>query len=283
MYESMVIQAIRAMGVETYYIPRSIVQRNDILNEAQESNFDESYMCEMYVQSIDGFEGEGNILSSFGLEIKNQVKLVVSRRRFQQLVGRHQEVSEGIRPNEGDLIYFPAVEGLFEIQFVEGNSPFHQLQNIPTYTLTCELFQYTDEDLDTGIEEIDSFERSSAYRTRVDLGTASTDWVLGEAVSQDLGNGTIVEGEIAEIISDTELDLIHIVDSNLSGETFQVTSGSILNIVGEQSGVSVPIIETNDFVTMDKDPKDQSNEFELIGNNFLDLNLENPFGMPNNL
>ena len=158
LYEDIIIESLRIYGHEAYYIPRTIVNEDYVFNEDALSKFGEAYMIEMYVDSVDGYEGDGNLLSKFGLEVRNQISFVLSRKLWNNLIGKFgNEPNELIRPNEGDLIYLPLVKGLFEIRYVDGDTPFYQLQNMPTYKLTCELFEYGNEAIDTGVEEIDSF------------------------------------------------------------------------------------------------------------------------------
>ena len=163
LYEDIIIESLRIYGHECYYIPRTIVNENSVFNEEELSKFGEAYMIEMYVDSVDGYEGDGNLLSKFGLEVRNQISFVLSRKRWDNLIGKFGNApNELIRPNEGDLIYLPLVKGLFEIRYVDGDTPFYQLQNMPTYKLTCELFEYSNEAIDTGVEEIDSIETNFA-------------------------------------------------------------------------------------------------------------------------
>ena len=183
LYEDITIEALRIYGHDVYYIPRTIVDTNAIFNEDALSKFGESFQIEMYVENTDGFEGDGDLLSKFGVEIRDSMTLALSTRRWEQLVGRFQPTAES-RPQEGDLIYFPLVNGLFEIRFVEDQSPFYQLQNLPTFKLTCELFEYGNEALDTGVEAIDSFETQYATRTKLDLGLGAGTFIAGEEVSQ---------------------------------------------------------------------------------------------------
>ena len=151
LYEDIIIESLRIYGHECYYIPRTIVNENSVFNEEELSKFGEAYMIEMYVDSVDGYEGDGNLLSKFGLEVRNQISFVLSRKRWDNLIGKFGNApNELIRPNEGDLIYLPLVKGLFEIRYVDGDTPFYQLQNMPTYKLTCELFEYSNEAIDTG-------------------------------------------------------------------------------------------------------------------------------------
>ena len=158
LFEDIQIEALKIYGHETYYLPRKIVTRDMILNEDRESQFDDAYMIEMYIEDIEGFGGEGNLMSKFGIEIRDEVTFVVARRSWNKLVGIWNNTVDNFRPNEGDLIYLPLSNSLFEISFVEHEQPFYQIQNLPVYKLQCRLFEYNDEDFRTGMLEIDQLE-----------------------------------------------------------------------------------------------------------------------------
>jgi len=279
LYEDIVVEGLRIYGHDVYYLPRSIINEDGIFNEASLSEFGEAFQIEMYVENIDGFEGEGDLLSKFGLEMRDQMSLVVSNRRWEQLVGRFQPVPEA-RPQEGDLIYFPLVKGLFQIQYVEEESPFYQLQNIPTFKLKCELFEYSNEAIDTGIGEIDEFETKFASRTTLTLGTGTGTFATGEDVTQTVGALTI-SGEIAEIRSG-EVDVVGITSSNGTNVSFSITGDSNGNIIGSTSEASYAITLKDTFNNMDEfDAFADNEEFESVGNNFIDFTEMNPFGTPN--
>ena len=173
LYEDITIEGLKIYGHEAYYIPRKIVNEDSVFNEDQLSEFGSAYAIEAYVANVDGYEGEGDLLSKFGLEIKDQVTLVIANRRWEQLIGRHIKDDSNLdrkvtrRPMEGDLIYLPFSKGLFEISFVEAEDPFYQLQNLPTFQLKCELFQYAGEEIDTGIDDIDTYETQFSTSTQV--------------------------------------------------------------------------------------------------------------------
>lgn len=159
LYESLIVEALQFYGEDVYYIPRDIITKDDILNEAIESRFDDFIEIEMYLETVDAFEGDGEMFGRFGLELRNQIKLMVSKLRFEE------EISNGIsptntliRPKEGDLIYHALTKGLYEIRYVDNETPsFYNLGNLPVFRLTCELFEYSGEDLDTGVVDIDGF------------------------------------------------------------------------------------------------------------------------------
>lgn len=281
LYEDIIIESLRIYGHDVYYIPRTIVNENSIFNETELSKFGEAYMIEMYVDSVDGYEGDGNLLSKFGLEVRNQISFVLSRKRWNNLIGRFgNEPNELIRPNEGDLIYLPLVKGLFEIRYVDGDTPFYQLQNMPTYKLTCELFEYGNEAIDTGIEEVDSFETNFATRTTLTLGSGSGTYIVGEDVTQVIGGSPelTISGEIAEV-RNNEVDIVGIETSDGSNISFSITDGSVGNIIGKRSGASYAITLKDSFTPIDTNDKYADNEdFESIGNNFIDFSEINPFG-----
>jgi hypothetical protein len=279
--ENLIIEALSIYGHETYYLPRNIVNRDTILNETIQSKFGDAFRIEMYVSNVDGFEGDGQFISKFGLEIRDQVKLVVARKRWEELVGRFK-VTQSVRPAEGDLIYFPLVNGLFEIKYAVGDSPFYQLQNLPTYELTCELFEYGNEQIDTGILEIDDVERNEAFRSILTISTTSGSGTFqyGEEVTQVLDSDTTITGEVASV-SSTTIKIVQTRDSDNGSDTFwQVTAGTVGNLIGKRSGATRPVTAVTDDMTAleDVDAQAQNNQFETIGNDFVDFTETNPFG-----
>lgn len=151
--EDLIIESIRIHGNDVWFIPRTLVAKDDLLNEDDLSKFSECYMVEMYIKNVEGFEGEGDFLSRFGLQIRDSITFTVAQRVFEQEVGNRQEV---VRPNEGDLIYFPLNKKMFEVSFVEHEAIFYQMGQLQTYDLRCELFEFSQERFDTGNAEIDN-------------------------------------------------------------------------------------------------------------------------------
>tara|TARA_R110002012_G_scaffold197517_1_gene366055 strand:- start:88 stop:750 length:663 start_codon:yes stop_codon:yes gene_type:complete len=154
--EDLTIETIKAMGRDMLYIPRTLVNLDTIFGEDELNKFENAFPLEMYIESIQGFEGPGDIISQIGLDIKDRVNLRVSRKRFEQ------EVTAAIpsigRPKEGDLVHFPLSNTTFEINFVEHENPFYQLGRLYTYQLQCEVFTYSNETIDTGNSIIDKLE-----------------------------------------------------------------------------------------------------------------------------
>ena len=283
LYEDITIEALKIYGHDVYYIPRKIVNTGAIFNEAELSKFGQSFQIEMYVENTDGFEGDGDLLSKFGVEVRDSMTLVIANRRWEELISRFLPEPKG-RPQEGDLIYFPLVNGLFEIKFVEDETPFYQIANVPTFKLTCETFEYSNEAIDTGIDDIDSFETSYATRTELTLGSGSGTFQVGEDVTQvNATSGITVTGEVATVLTN-KIEISSQVASDGSNTQFTITSGdSPGNIIGASSSASYAITANSDTTTitnLHEDPYDDAVDFETIGNNFIDFTEENPFGEP---
>ena len=275
--ENLLIEALRIYSIECYYLPRGIINRDFLLNEVIESKFDDAFKVEMYLQDVEAYGGDGQFLGKFGLEIRDQLNLVVARKRWDQLVGNFN-VNGRVRPGEGDLIYIPMVKGLFEISFVKGDSPFYQLANLPLYTMTCELFEYSNERLDTNVAEIDQVEDLEATRVILTVGAAAITYRVGEAVSQVLDSDTTVNGQIASVTATTiSVTQTRATDSDLF---WQVTAGGYGNAIGAISGITSPITAVDDIV-FDQDPLAQNDGFESDGNSWIDFSETNPFGDAN--
>jgi hypothetical protein len=163
--EDLIIESLKIYGKDLYYIPRTLVSKDEILGEDRLSKFINSYPCEMYFENVDSFEGQGAFIQKFGLMMEQSATLVIARKRWEQLVGVHGTTILPNRPCEGDLIYYPLTKGLFEIKFVKHQDPFYQLGKLYVYKLQVELFQYSSEKIDTGIDAIDEFESLKTFST----------------------------------------------------------------------------------------------------------------------
>jgi len=153
--EDLIIESIRFYGQDMQYIPRVLNKYDDVYGADDQSSYERAYPIEMYIKSIDGFSGDGDFLSKFGIEIRNQVVFSMAQRIFTKEVGVSTNQT---RPNEGDLIYFPLNQKVFQIKYVNKFEMFYQLGALQTWEVTCELFEYSGEKLSTGIPEIDELE-----------------------------------------------------------------------------------------------------------------------------
>ena len=177
--QSLINEQLKMYGVDIYYIPRRYIQKNTIIREVIESKFDAAYPIEAYVDSYEGYGGQGTLLSKFGIQNVDDLTLVISRDRYETyiepLIKNIPNIELATRPKEGDLIYFPLGDRLFEIKYVEHEQPFYQLKKNYVYQLRCELFRYEDEVLDTGVETIDDEVEQLGYiQTLTLIGSATT-------------------------------------------------------------------------------------------------------------
>ncbi len=152
----MVIESIKIYGLDCFYLPKKLIDKDKIYGEDSLSEYNKSYMVEMYVKNVEGFAGEGDFLSKFNVEIRDQITLTIARRTFENEV-QHYEYGY-TRPREGDLIFLPLNNKVFQIKFVEHEPVFYQMGALQMYDLKCELFEYSNEIMNTGFEAIDDLE-----------------------------------------------------------------------------------------------------------------------------
>ena len=164
LYEDLIIESIKIYGQDLYYLPRDLVNVDPVFREDPVSKFNSNYLLEMYVDNIDGFDGEGDLFTKFGVEIRDQVTFTLSKRRWEQTVMRYDNEITGTRPFEGDLVFTPFSKKLFQIMHVEHEQPFYQLNNLPVFKLQCELFEYNDEDIDVSNDDITQLEVDAGFR-----------------------------------------------------------------------------------------------------------------------
>ena len=157
--QSLIDEQLKMYGVEIHYMPRQYLKTDNIMNEVTESSFTDAYPLEAYVENYEGYDENPTLLSKFGIQATNEVTLTISRDRWETyiepLMKNESNIKLATRPKEGDLVYFPLGDRLFEIKYVEHEKPFYMLRENYVYTLRCELFRYEDEVIDTGVDEID--------------------------------------------------------------------------------------------------------------------------------
>jgi hypothetical protein len=199
--DDLVIESIAMYGIDNIYISRSFNNVDQILNEDDISVFNETYEMEMYVKNVDGFEGEGDFLSRFGLQIRDQVTFTVAYRTFERFATRENELK--VRPLEGDAIFFPLNEKIFKIMHVEHESVFYQTGALQVYDLRCELFEYSGERFETGRDNIDT------YFDGIDISSTATTPVttLTQLANTDpIAKNVYFETEADGIIDFSEID-----------------------------------------------------------------------------
>jgi len=191
LYEDLIIESLQIYGHDVYYLPREIVNEDDLFTEDVLSKFDENYMIEMYISNYEGFEGDGSLLTKFGVRIADEATFIIAKRRWEDLISSSNNLVSTFRPNEGDAIYLPLTDQLFQIKFVEHEKPFRQLDGIQTYGLVAELMEFSNERLETGIAEIDNLARITGYTTTFKITDGIKDFIVTSG-GTGYGSGTTV-------------------------------------------------------------------------------------------
>ncbi len=188
--QNLINEQLQIYGVEVTYIPRKFVNRQSIIEEVQSSKFDDNFLLEAYVNTYEGYSGAGDVMTKFGVSLRDEVTLTISKERFEDFISPFLDPDDyelSTRPREGDLIFFPLGSRLFEVKFVEHEKPFYQLGKNYVYELQCELFEYEDEIIDTSIDEIDTQIQDEGFITTLNLvgsgATASATAVLSPVLS----------------------------------------------------------------------------------------------------
>ena len=218
--ENLIIESIKMYGHDCFYIPRVLVKEDNLFGEDVLSKFENYYELEMYVKNVEGFEGEGDFLSKFNVEIRDEMTFTISKRRFNDEVDSAQQILDSAgneigRPLEGDLIYFPLTGGLFEIKFVEDEVTFYQMGELQMYDLKCELFEYSHEEIDTGITVIDNIQTAESA-------------VMEDFQLLDESGNTLVDEEGNNLIAeDYRIDAIASTANNEYIQTETTSSGTL--------------------------------------------------------
>ena len=287
LHEDLVVESLRFYGHEVFYLPRTIVDEDELFGEDTSSKFGDAYAVEMYIENTEGFEGEGDLLSKFGVEVRDQATFVLSKRTWQRFISLDSNLATSTRPQEGDLIYFPLGNQVFEIRFVEHENPFYQLGKLNVFKLQCETFEYSHEEIDVGIAELDNIEDQFSYQVTMTLGAGSGDFVVGETVTQTVSSGKTVSGNVVSYSSVGEstktLNVNNITfddtDVPATNTMFVLSSNAGAgNIVGATSGASRVVSVAPDQYVTPNDPLADNKDFETAGANIVDFSETNPFG-----
>ena len=232
--QDLVNEHLKIYGVEVTYIPRKFVRKQTILKEVQSSTFDDNFLLEAYVNTFDGYGGQGDIMTKFGVSLRDELTITISKERFEDFISPFLEADEdyelATRPREGDVVFFPLGSRLFEVKFVEHEQPFYQLGKNYVYQLKCELFEFEDEVFDTDIEEIDS--------QLEDLGYISTLQLIGigQTATATAQLNPSARGYIREIVLND--------DGNGYTSTPNVAISTAPNIAGNVNATAVAITTT---------------------------------------
>ena len=276
--EDVIVESIQIMGHEVYYIPRDSYDSGDqIFGEYKNSKFSRAYNMEAYLANVEGFEGDGDFFSKFGLEIRDTSNFVISRRAFVKGL----PTALRMRPQEGDLIYVPLMHRLFEIKFIEKKLMFYSLGNREPYIyeMRCELFRFSEEEFDTHIPEIDEIEQENSYTLRLNVAkTGYSNFIDNEVVYQS-PDGTWANNTAAAEIHEWYKANGTMFIVGINGQFTAAAGANTLygNTTHAQYSVLSVGDERNDYVKFDIfDNKDFDTGADLV----LDLSETNPFGTP---
>ena len=250
LYEDIVIEALKTYGQDVFYLPRDIVNEDTILGDDPVSSFNSSYMLEMYIENTEGFEGEGDLFTRFGVEIRDEATFVVSRKRWADTVARYDNEITVQRPAEGDVIYLPLSKSFFQITHVEHEQPFYQLSNLPVFKMRCQLYEYTGEDMDTGIDVLDDLESKYAYKYILTLDNTRD----SAQATATLSSGALQTLNITDSGNNyfTNAPSVTVIDSNGVGAAIVATidsnNGKVngLTLTNPGTGYSNPTIKFTD-------------------------------------
>lgn len=245
----LVEEAIKIHAIDAIYIPKTLEKIDPLFREDPLAHFNDYHQIEVYIKNVDGFEGDGDIFKKFGLEIKNQITLTISRSSFAKIFGR--ELS---RPREGDLIYIPLsiADALYEIRFVKEDAVFYNLGEFYTFDLQCEQFAFQDEEVSTGIDVIDEIASEGSQTFVLDIMGATGTFTKGEIIYQGPSLlGSTARATVVDYVSNTQLKV-----KNLY-QAFDVTGGPIIGNDSNTEAIIVAPVDTNniqdDFGAKNKD------------------------------
>ena len=268
--EDLAIETIKIHGQNMIYMPRTLTNEDALFGEDTQSVFNNGYEMEMYISNVDGFEGEGDIISKFGLQINDTATFVASRKRFQQAVGDFESGIMG--PREGDMIYMPLTKGLFQITFVEDENPFHQLGKLYTYDLTVELIKYSKEQFKTGWPDIDNLGAARDNpMIQLALGGHTGEFLVGEII-------TDAAGVTAEVITwNTSANLMEVAGRTAAAGMSGLITGSNSNALGTIGSTASLGITTESL----NDPFGSNSAIELEGQDYINFSDKDPFSEGN--
>jgi hypothetical protein len=259
-------EQIKLFGTDIYYLPRTILKDNT-LDDIIYSKYQSQFQVEMLLQNVEGFGAQSEFISKFGIRITDEVKFIVSSRRWDQVEAQYNPtLTVPGRPNDGDLLYFPLTKDIYEIKFVERETPFYQFGKIQFLILTAEIYEVGNDDISTGIADIDKIETLFSSAIALTFGVGGTgDFDIGETVT---GSTTGVEAEVKSWDPTTRiLQVINRTGTFATGEA----------VTGDVSG-AVWVVGTFDTLNNTNSEYDQNREIEDSADNIVDWTENNPFG-----
>jgi len=264
---SLTREVIKINGVDVLYLPRSVIKKDTLLGEDTLSKFENAYEIEMYINTAEGFGGEGDMISKFGLDVKDELILVVNKERF------YIECGIAI-PREGDIIYLPLSKGLYEIKFVEDEKPFYSLGKNTVYELTCETFVYSEEKFEIPTESsgkiFDKIEREHAITITLTTENSADKYEIDEEIFQGSVLATATAKGIVASFTTNNVKVFNVVGTFVAG-----TEAVPAPLIGHTSETSRNLtrVDDQDVSTSFSDNK----EFETEGDSILDFSEKDPW------
>ena len=275
--EDLIIESIQIYGMDVMYIRREVLGYDTLITEEVISRFNDAWPIEMYLESVDGFEGDGDMMSRFGFMGKDTATFAVAVRRWHKEIGGRGYLPDSIKPSPGDLIYMPNADKLFEIRFVEDEVPFYQLNGLTVYKLECDMFQYNNQDLDTGYAAIDEKQTQNSAVSKLfvdDFDVNDVDPREGETMKFFAPDGS-ERGSCEFFRIDEDGYLVTSPLTFKSGEQEDIEPGT--KFIGQITGSTLTVLAEFPFA-IDNDRNAQNPAFANGAELFVDFSTSDPFG-----
>jgi hypothetical protein len=278
LFQNLVDEQIKMYGIDVYYLPRKIIDIDKLFREVRNSEFDDAFIIEAYLDTFSGFGGNGDLMTKFGLSQSDDVKITISKTRYEQIISPFLENNERVilsqRPQEGDLIYFPLTKNFFEIKFVEHEDPFYQVGGRYMYRLSCELYEYDGEKVLTKYEEVDTQIELQSYNVVYTLSAGTGKFKKNETViglGQSFESQQVQGNVVKWVNSSKKLTVSHI------NETFGVG----VTILGVSSGSSRLVVSYSSM-GFEYNTYAENKPIEILGDSVVNFTEKNALGQLGN-
>ena len=273
LYEDLIIEQLKIYGQDTYYLPREEITKDSVLGNTTDK-FTDAYAIEMYVEDVNGFAGQGDLVGKFGLEVRDELTLVVARRTFEVLVDNTSNTLSINRPREGDIVWLERFKKFFQIDFVEDEDPMYQINDLPIFKLKCSMWEYASESVETGVGDIDSRLDSVSMdvlenQISLEIGTTSSGALVSESITGDVEAVLTEAGEY--LVDETDGDNIIYEDDPNYIEYILLEDAATENMATDPIGGDNSAFDAAAGLD-DFDPD----------NDIFDFTEKNPFGDPSN-
>jgi len=269
LYEDLIIEQLKVFGNDVYYMPREEISKDDILGNTNDK-FTDAYSIEMYVEDVNGFAGQGDLVGKFGIEVRDELTFVVSRRQFEILVDNTSNTLSINRPREGDIIWMPLFKKFWQIDFVEDEDPMYQINDLPIFKLKCSMWEYESQSVETGVSDIDDRLDSVTMdilenQISLESGTTSSGSLLSENIFGDIEAVLTEAGE--NLVDETDGDNI----------LYEDDPNYLEYIILEDAVTSNLTVDTGDADNKAFDTAAGLDDFDS-NNDIFDFSENNPFG-----